>query len=149
MLIVGEMARHGRIWNREIIAVAGTHTDRVIRAVRRTVASRIEDGAPAEQRIEEATRAAGGIGGGGVLRSAIILRQLAQHGAPLIVLIVGAALELLQIAHQAVEVAAHLLDLRRDRPALRRQARKYRENSLSLAALFVALRAAAVEIGLL
>ena len=64
-------------------------------------------------------------------------------------LIVAAALELFEIADHAVEIAAHLLDLRGDRPALRRQRREQRKKSLAGAAGFVGLRDGAVEVGLL
>ena len=133
-LVVGEAARHRRIRDREIVAVAGAHADRVKGAGRRAVAAGIEDGAAAEpcrrkQPVEEA-RGSGLVGGGGVLRAAIVLRQLADQRAALAVLVAGAALELLEIAGRAVEVAAHLLDLRGDRPALRRQAREQRQETL-------------------
>ena len=139
----------GRIGDREIIAVAGAHADGVVGAVRRAVAVRVDDGAAAEQRVEEALRAALRIGGGGVLRAAIVLRQLPDQRAALVVLIGAAALELFEIAHHAVEIAAHLLDLRGDRPALRRQRREQREKSLAGAAGLVRLRDGAVEVGLL
>ncbi len=109
----------------------------------------IDDRAAAEQRIEEALRAAWAIGGGGILRAAIVLRQLPDQRAALTVLIVAAALELLEFAHHVVEIAAHLLDLRGDRPALRRQRREQREKSFAGAAVLVRLRDGAVEIGLL
>ena len=59
------------------------------------------------------------------------------------------ALELLLVAHHAIEIAAHLLDRRSDRPALRRQRREQREKSLALAAGFVGLHDGAVEVRLL
>jgi hypothetical protein len=56
---------------------------------------------------------------------------------------------LLEIARAAVEIAAHQLDLRGDRSALRRQRRKQRKESLPLTAGFVGLGDGAVEIRLL
>ena len=52
VLVVGETARHRRVRNREIIAVAGAHADGVERAGRRAVAARIEDLAAATARRE-------------------------------------------------------------------------------------------------
>ena len=57
--------------------------------------------------------------GGGVLSAAIVLRQLADQGAVLSRLTAIAVLELFEIADHAVEIAAHLLDLRGDRSTLR------------------------------
>ncbi|HVI63431.1 MAG TPA: hypothetical protein VM910_12725, partial [Bradyrhizobium sp.] len=58
-------------------------------------------------------------------------------------------LELFEIADHAVEIAAHLLDLRGDRPALRGERREKCEESLAGAATFVGLCNGAIEVGLL
>src|SRR6185312_16775596 len=97
-------ARHRRIRNGEVIPVAGAHTDRAVGARRRTIAARIHD--RAEQRAEESARTGRGVT---ILWAAIVLRQLAENGAALTVLIV-VALELFEIAQHLVEVAAHLLN---------------------------------------
>src|SRR6202030_2492919 len=128
--------------------------DRLKGAGRQAVAAGSNNGAAAraataaEQSVEEA-RGSGLVGGGGVLRAAIVLRQLADQRAALAVLTAGAAFELLEIRGGAVEVAAHLLNLRVDGPALWHQARKQRQEPLALAALLVRLRERAVEVGLL
>src|SRR6202044_4226 len=148
-------ARHRRVRDREIVAVAGAHADRLKGARRQTVAAGSNNGAAAraaasaaEQFVEEA-RGSGLVGGGGVLRAAIVLRQLPDQRAALAVLAAGAALELLEIGGGAVEIAAHLLDLRVERAALRHQAGEQRQKPLALAALLVRLRQRAVEVGLL
>ena len=83
------------------------------------------------------------------MRTAVVLRQLADQRAALALLGIAAALELFEIAHHVVEIAAHLLNLRGDRPALRRQRREQGEKSLAGAAIFVRLRDGAIEVGLL
>src|SRR6202043_791667 len=84
------------------------------------------DSAATEQPVEEA-RGPGLVGGGSILGAAIVLRQLPEQRAALAVLAAGAALELLEIGGGAIEVAAHLLDLRVDRAALRHQTREQRK----------------------
>ena len=64
-------------------------------------------------------------------------------------IVVVAALEPLQIAHGAVEIAAHLLDLGVERPALRRLSGEQRKEAAAFAALLVRLHQQAVEVGLL
>ena len=83
------------------------------------------------------------------MRAAIVLRQGADQRAALAVLRIAAAFELLLFARHAIEIAAHLLDRRGDRPALRRQRREQREEAFAGTAGFVRLRHGAVEIGLL
>ena len=109
-LVVREFVRHRRIRNREIISVAGPHADRPERAGRRAIAAGRDDVA-VEQRVEEAGRSRR-LCGGAILRSAIVLRQRSDELPALAFLVaVVAALETLEIAHRAIEIVAHLLDL--------------------------------------
>ena len=80
------------------------------------------------------------------MRAAIVLRQLRDHGLVLRLTVTAAAFELLEIAHRVVEIAAHLLDLRVQRPAFRRQAGEQREEALARAADAIRLHERAVEI---
>ena len=75
--------------------------------------------------------------------------QLSDQRAALSLLTGIAVLELFEIADHAVEIAAHLLDLRGNRSALRGERREKCEKSLTSAAGFVGLRDGAIEIGLL
>ena len=103
----------------------------------------------AEQGIEEAGRTGGGRRSA-VLRPAIALRQLPDELAALAILIViVAALEPLEVGHGAIEVVAHLLNLRVQRLAFRRLSGEQRKKSAALAAAPFGLRQHAVEVGLL
>jgi len=66
-----------------------------------------------------------------------------------VLIVVVAALETLEIAHRAIEVVAHLLDLRVQRLAFRRLAGEQRKKSAAFAAASFRLRQDAVEVGLL
>ena len=120
----------------------------LIGAGRRAVAVGVDDAAT-EQRVEKACRPRR-LRGGAILRSAIVLRQRADKLPALLVLIgVVAALETLEIAHRAVEIVAHLLDLRIQRLAFRRLASEQRKKATALAAPSFRLRQQVIEIGLL
>ncbi len=121
----------------------------MVGAGRRAVAARIDDRAAAEQRVEEALRAADEAAAAVYCAPQLFCAKCPISARRWPSWSVAAAFELLEIAHHAVEIAAHLLDLRGERSALRRQAENSAKKSFARAAGFVRLRDGAVEIGLL
>ena len=102
-----------------------------------------------EQRVEK-TGGPRRLRGSPILLSAIVLRQRADKLSALPFLIgVVAALETLEIGHRAIEIVAHLLDLRVQRLTLRRLASEQRKKATALAAPSFRLRQQAIEIRLL
>ena len=83
------------------------------------------------------------------MRAAIVLRQLPDKRTALPLLSGIAGFELFKLAHHAVEIAAHLLNLRGDRTALRRQRREKCEKPFTGAAGLVRLCDRPVQVGLL
>src|SRR6478736_5735778 len=146
LLVVGELARDGRIGDREVISVAGSHAQRSVGAGERCV-GRLRDAAAAEQVLEEAARSAVGILA--ILRAAIVLPEGHQDAAALSLALAAVALQPLDFGQGAVEVSPHLLDLIVERTALRRLAAEQREKAGALATQALRLLAETVELGLL
>src|SRR4051794_2937526 len=146
LFVVGELARDGRIGDREVIAVAGSHAQRSVGAGERRI-GRLRDTAPAEQVLEEAARSAVGILA--ILRAAIVLSKGHQDAAALSLAFAAVALQPLDLGQVAVEVRPHLLDLVVERTALRRLAAEQREKAAALAAQALRLLTETVELGLL
>src|SRR6478736_7340652 len=146
LLVVGELARDGRIGDREVISVAGSHAQRSVGAGERCV-GRLRDAAAAEQVLEEAARSAVGILA--ILRAAIVLPEGHQDAAALSLALAAVALQPLDLGQGAVEVRPHLLDLVVERTALRRLAAEQREKAGALATQALRLLAETVELGLL
>src|SRR5262249_60880949 len=84
----------------------------------------------AEQRFEEAALL---VGGCGVLRSAIVLRQRTDHGRALRLAVAGAAaLQPVEVGEQPFEIGPRLLDLLIERRALRVLPAEQREEAAAL-----------------
>src|SRR5438876_2966036 len=149
LLVVGETARHRRVRNGEVVAVAGAHAQRPVGARGRRVRHRHgREAAAAEQVLEEAAApAAGGVLA--ILRAAIILAECHQEGAALALALAAVALQPLDLTQGAVEIRAHLLDLIDDRTALRRLSTEQGEEPAALATQALRLLAEPIELGLL
>src|SRR5262249_40288011 len=147
LLVLGELRRHRRIGNREIVAVAGAHAKRAVGAGERSVGTGRDVTAAAEQVVEKATRAGGDVLTG--LGAAMVLPERHQDAAALALALATIALQPLDLGQGAVEVGTHLLDLVVERPALRRLSAEQGEEAAALAAQALRLLAEAVELGLL
>ena len=89
------------------------------------------------------------VGKAAILRTAIVLPERHQDGAPLAFAVGAAALRALQVAERAIKTGAQLLDLIVDRAALLRLLGEQREEAAVFAAQAACLDGEAVEIGLL
>ena len=83
------------------------------------------------------------------MRAAIVLPERHQDRAALTLAIGAVALQALDLAHDAVDVRARLLDLAIDLGALRRLAAENRKEAAALAAHLLRLLIEAIEVGLL
>ncbi len=147
-LILVKFGRHRGVGDREVIAVAGPHTNRAVGPgpAQRSVGGGPERRADSEQGLEEATRRGRILP---VLRTAIVLAERDQDRAALAFAVGAVALRALKIAHEAVEVRPDLLDLVVELTALRRLAAEQGEEAAARATHPLGLLTEAVELALL
>src|SRR3954447_814867 len=158
LLVIGELARHRRVGNREIEAVAGAHAERPVAIAHRGLRSigsqdrswpSSRSGSAKETVEESAWTSSAAIGKLPILRPALALPERDENVTSLAFAVGGVALHTLQVGEHAVEIGTRLCDLIVDRAALRRGTAEQREEAAAFAAQAPGLCALTVELGLL